>query len=100
MFNLCANIILINQFSLYGGLNNMSKKYCEKFLSIILTIVIVVLSTISCFASGGMIISGETKISAETTAKSMDHAHRLQQHTQPSKGKHTGAHNKPDPDVR
>ena len=78
MFNLCANIILINQFSLYGGLNNMSKKYCEKFLSIMLTIVIVVLSTISCFASGGMIITTETKISAETTAKSIEIAKQIE----------------------
>ena len=56
----------------------MSKKYCEKILSIILTIVIVALSTISCFASGGMIISGETKISAETTAKSMEIAKQIE----------------------
>ena len=55
-----------------------SKKYCEKILSIILTIVIVALSTISCFASGGMIISGETKISAETTAKSMEIAKQIE----------------------
>lgn len=56
----------------------MSKKYCEKILSIILTIIIAVLSTISCFASGGMIISGETKISAETTAKSMEIAKQIE----------------------
>lgn len=55
-----------------------SKKYCEKILSIILTIIIAVLSTISCFASGGMIISGETKISAETTAKSMEIAKQIE----------------------
>lgn len=54
------------------------KKYCEKFLSIILTVVIVALSTISCFASGGMIITTETKISAETTAKSIEIAKQIE----------------------
>ena len=56
----------------------MSKKYCEKILSIILTIVIVALSTISCFASGGMIISTATKISAETTEKSIEIAKQIE----------------------
>lgn len=55
-----------------------SKKYCEKIMSIMLTIVIIALSTISCFASGGMIISGETKISAETTEKSIEIAKQIE----------------------
>ena len=52
--------------------------YCEKIISIILTIIIVVLTTISCFASGGMIISGETSISSETTEKSMEIAKQIE----------------------
>lgn len=54
------------------------KNYCAKIISIILAIVIVVLTTISCFASGGMIVSSETSISAETTAKSMEIAKQIE----------------------
>ena len=65
---------------MFGGLNNMSKskKNCEKIMSIMLTIVIIALSTISCFASGGMIMTTETKISPETTEKSIEIAKQIE----------------------
>ena len=55
-----------------------SKKHCERIMSVMLAMVIVALTSVSCFASGGMIISGETKISAETTAKSIEIAKQIE----------------------
>ena len=55
-----------------------SKKYFKKIMSITLAILIAVLSAITCFASGGMIYSSETKISAETTAKSIEIAKQIE----------------------
>lgn len=54
------------------------RKYCEKTIAIILAMFILALTPIRCFASGGMIISGETSISSETTEKSIEIAKQIE----------------------
>lgn len=54
------------------------KKCCEKILAVMLAVFMVALTPVSCFASGGMIISGETSISAETTEKSIEIAKQIE----------------------
>lgn len=54
------------------------KKYREKIIAVLLAMVIVAITPISCFASGGMIISGKTSISAETTENSIEIAKQIE----------------------
>ena len=55
-----------------------SKKYCKKIMAGMLAMILLALTPISCFASGGMIISGETSISPETTEKSIEIAKQIE----------------------
>ncbi len=54
------------------------KKYYKMIISILLAIVIAVSVPMSCFASGGMIFSTDTKISPETTEKSIEIAKQIE----------------------
>ena len=55
-----------------------TKQYCKAIMAVMLTIVIVASASVSCFASGGMIITTETKISPETTEHSIEIAKQIE----------------------